>query len=325
VVTLRDDRLGVRQAAARALGAIGGAESERALTEALGHKDAATRVAAADALGQVPVGRHVDALAGALADRDKGVRESAVAALGRLGSPAAIEALIAAFEGSDRELRQAAAAALQAAAWVPADSRQRAIRAVLRNDVAAAEAEGAAAVAPLLVSLGAADPAVRRGAAEALGAIGDARAVGPLVSALGDQDELVRGAAVGALARIGPAAAVAVIAALGGKGAHVRAAASDVIAAVGESRVVQALLGALTVEDILGARRAVDGLQQLLEHAAARVPAADLERIAAQPDLLDTRSGRRGALMSGPVDGDEIRCEDLRRLAAQELARRTQP
>ena len=129
---------------------------------------------------------------------------------------------------------------------------------------------------------------------------------------------------MGALARVGPAAVVAVIAALGGKGALVRAAASDVIAAVGESRVVQALLGALTVEDILGARRAVDGLQQLLEHAAARVPAADLERIAAQPDLLDTRSGRPGAMTSGADDRDEIVCEDLRRLATQALAGRTQ-
>jgi HEAT repeat protein len=128
---------------------------------------------------------------------------------------------------------------------------------------------------------------------------------------------------VRALAAFGPAAAVPVIGALGGKGALVRAAAMDVLTALGETRVVQALLGVLTTDDVLRARRAVDALQQLLEHAASRVPAVDLERIAAQPDLGDAGTGRPGTGSAGVSSRDEISCEDLRRLAMQELARRT--
>jgi HEAT repeat protein len=345
-IALRDDRSSVRQAAAKALGSTGSEEAERALLAAIDHKDAATRVAVAQALGSIASAPSVGALARALGDRDKGVRECAVAALGRIGSAEAIAALVSAFESQDRDVRQAAVAALRASSWTPADSRQRAVHAALNGDVAAAEAEGRAAVGPLVVALGDRDAVARRAAAEALGSIGGTEAVGPLVAALGDHDEQVRGAAGRALVQIGPVAAPAIIGALGEKSALVRAAAGGILAAIGEGRALAPLIdrvthctreGAPTTrplilrsgveaatlygdDDVMGVRGAVETLHAMLEHAAARVPLPDLERIAALRDLAQAQShGDAGARLATP---EEISCEELRRLATLELARR---
>ena len=52
------------------------------------------------------------------------------------------------------------------------------------------------------------DKEVRRGAAEALGKLGDTRAVEPLIEALGDGSEYVRNSAAGALGKLGDTRAV---------------------------------------------------------------------------------------------------------------------
>jgi HEAT repeat protein len=71
-------------------------------------------------------------------------------------------------------------------------------------------------VPALIQALGDSDSAVRRAAAEALGAIGDPQAVPPLIQALRDRSENVRAAAAEALGAIGdPQAVPALIKALG--------------------------------------------------------------------------------------------------------------
>lgn len=64
------------------------------------------------------------------------------------------------------------------------------------------------AVEPLIAAMSDVDERMRRNAAKALGALGDARAFQPLIAALSDADEDVRGSAVSALGMRGDARAV---------------------------------------------------------------------------------------------------------------------
>ncbi len=90
------------------------------------------------------------------------------------------------------------------------------------------------AVAPLIKTLEARDPDMRRSAALALGHIRDGRVVGPLVAALRDPDPEVRRWAVLGLGRIGDLSALpAMIACLRETGESERAAAQQALAMIG--------------------------------------------------------------------------------------------
>ena len=345
---LGDDRSQLRQAAAKALAAIGGDDARTALLPALCHKDPATRVTAVQALGRLGDTRSVGALASALSDREKAVREGAIAALGQLGSSDAAEALLAAYEGADRDVRHAAAEVLRALAWSAATPRQRAFRAVIGGDFAAAVAEGHVAVEPLLIALEDRDGRARRLAADSLGTIGDPRAAGPLVDVLADHDDQVRTAAGQALVRIGPAAAPAVIEGLGAKSGPLRAAASAILASIGEGQAMAPLLSVLTPtraghtgaarpaivrhgqemallhdeEDLVQIRRTVETLRALLAHAAGRVPLPMLELAAGLTDLIEAVHRDARAAGYAPSPPEEVSCAEVRELARQELGRR---
>jgi HEAT repeat protein len=77
------------------------------------------------------------------------------------------------------------------------------------------------------------DWSVRKGAAEALGRLGDARAVEPLVAALWNRDGSVRQAAAEALAKIGRPALEPLVAALRDSDAEVRRAAVEALHELG--------------------------------------------------------------------------------------------
>ena len=106
---------------------------------------------------------------------DVKVRKGAAEALGRAGDPAAVVPLIAAL----------------ADPLVNEDARHALVRLY------------AHAIEPLIAALASGAPAVRAGAASALGAIGDARAVAPLIAALSDSAGDVRCEAVMSLSLIG--------------------------------------------------------------------------------------------------------------------------
>jgi HEAT repeat protein len=131
----------------------------------------------------------VPALAAALEDPDSRLRHNAGIALGRIGKPAA-----------------SAAPALEKALAVPDDEYLTLVCAWALLKVQPDDLKLRARTIPLIAkALGDAEPTVRRGAAEALGALGaDAKVAVPnLQKLLQDPDPSVREAAQAALAKIG--------------------------------------------------------------------------------------------------------------------------
>ncbi len=332
--TLRDDRSSVRQAGAAALARAGGAAAVPSLAEALGHKDPGTRKCAALALGSIDAGDAVAALRQAMTDRDKIVREAAVAALASMGSSAAISGLVAGLQGADRELKGIIAARLKAADWTPDGPAERIVHAALNGRFDEAVAGGPAAVEPLVAALADGDPAARRGAAAALGRLGDPRAAAALVALFKDPDASVRDAAVGAVAAMGPASADAVIDALPDRTATVRTAAAAALSRLGEGRVAGALIARLsagsparhagrelrvvqTRADLDAARQAADALERLLNHAGRALPPDAVRRCAEVADVILIEPGE------APGDSETVDLGRVRTAADAEWKRRT--
>ena len=96
-----DERVGIREAAARLLGAIGGAEAAGRLTQLLGDDDARVRAAAASALGRMHYWQAGTLLAECLRDSRWRVRREAGLALRALGAPGTL-LLRRAVKGDDR-------------------------------------------------------------------------------------------------------------------------------------------------------------------------------------------------------------------------------
>ena len=108
---LRDEKWGIRWAAAWALVKIGDRKAVELLIKALGNWDPGVRWIAAKALGQIGDQRAAEPLIQALRD-EWYVREAAAEALGKIGKPA-VEALIQALRDEDSGVRKAAAWALE--------------------------------------------------------------------------------------------------------------------------------------------------------------------------------------------------------------------
>lgn len=181
-----DDRVRVRQGAARALGLVGGEASAAVpgLTAALADPEAEVRESAAEALGRIGPGAAaaIPSLVAAFADQDPYLAGAAAVALGRIGA-ASVPALTEALGDARESVRWSAAIALGRLGPTAADA------------------------APALVrALADANPAVRVCAATALGTIGPSAmdAVAALTDALSDRDEDVRRAARIAIAGIAP-------------------------------------------------------------------------------------------------------------------------
>ncbi|MBN1868846.1 HEAT repeat domain-containing protein [Candidatus Sumerlaeota bacterium] len=240
---MEDSNIVLRQYAADALGAIGPA-AEPALRDLMAGGDAEARRAAAGGVGiQGPAAASsASELVVALADPDMTVRDSAAWALEKMGGGAA-PALALGLENPDAEIRREAgrllrkigppaAAALQ---WSvdegDAQQRRQAVVALAEmssineesihwlvlesqsEDDSAREAAwqsieqiGRSANSVFLAMLSNADPAIRRGAAEALGRTGPRSApdvTKALVRVVGDDDESVSTSALGAIQAFG--------------------------------------------------------------------------------------------------------------------------
>jgi HEAT repeat protein len=323
----------VRQAAVSALARAAGPAAVPALRRALGHKDPASRRTAAEALANVRDAAAVDALRGALADGDRQVRDAAVRALAAIATPEAVAALVEGLHAGDREMKAAIAAGLASFDWAPRDAVQRAVHATIRGRFADAEAEGPAAVPPLVAALADRDPDRRLGAVAALGRLGVAAAAVPIAALFRDADPRVRDAAADALAAIGPDAADTILEALRDRANTVRAAAARSLSALGEGRVAATLIAGLSAgrpaqhggvdlrlvaarAELDEARHAADALDTLLRHAAATIPVDALRAIAAVTDVILVEAGRV------PDGSDRIDAEELRHAAALELRRR---
>ena len=111
----QEDR--ARQAAAAALGKIGGPQAVEPLISALAGDFAWTSVVAAAALGSIGDARAARPLGRALGTGQRELREQAAKALVKIGAPA-VPVLVAALKNSNEEVRKAAVEALgQIGAW----------------------------------------------------------------------------------------------------------------------------------------------------------------------------------------------------------------
>jgi len=269
IAALQDKVPAVREGAAAALGLIGDARAVEPLIAAIRDDDDSVRYSTALALGQIGDARAVQALIGALGDGDSQVRESARQALAQIGLPA-VEAQVIARQQESGIVARLAVEALDVLGWKAGRDEFGAAywAAKLRNPkhadlwqavVGSLVEIGAPALGPLIAALQDRVPAVREGAAAALGLIGDARAVEPLIAAIRDDDDSVRYSTALALGQIGDARAVqALIGALGDGDSQVRESARQALAQVGLPDVealVEPLIAALKGDDS-GVRRA---------------------------------------------------------------------
>jgi HEAT repeat protein len=190
---LEDSRSEVRRTAIQALADTGQTAALPALIRSVAHKDPETRQAAARALGILADPAAADALAAAVRDSNEGVQLSALASLGRIGGSQAISVLSYALESGRKSLREAASALLVPGALAVNSAADRAALAIAAMDFGRAEAEGAAAVNPLIDALGSRDAGKRLKAAQALGRLQDGKCIAALLRLLKDHDAQVRG------------------------------------------------------------------------------------------------------------------------------------
>ncbi|MCU0632701.1 MAG: HEAT repeat domain-containing protein [Methanolinea sp.] len=177
ILALRHRDAGIQYEAAEALGVLKEPSAVPPLMTALtGDRYSGVRWKAAEALAQIGE-PSVGPLIQALGHPDEDVRWKAAIALGEIGDFRAISPLISLLEDQDRFVQSRAAYALGQF--------------------------GSLGLPPLIVALESGGPDVRRGAALALGKIGDPGAIDPLLVALDDREDSVRSAALEALPSLG--------------------------------------------------------------------------------------------------------------------------
>lgn len=170
------------------------------LVQALRHQSAEVRYQAAWALGILRDPRGVDALGKALEDSDLGVKWKAAEALGSMGD-SAVRTLSAAARCGDDEIRWRATLALGDTGAIDAilpligvlGDRDRYVQ---DRAVIALERFGEQAIGPLAGALFGDDPAIRIGAARALGYMGTVHAIRYVLAALNSNEEMIRSAAI---------------------------------------------------------------------------------------------------------------------------------
>jgi HEAT repeat protein len=225
IKALQHENSGVRSGAARTLGKLKDERAVKPLLFALRDNDRMVRINAAEALGEIQDSLALEPLIRALEDEDWQVRGIAAEALGKFKNPIATQVLMIALDDKAAFVRRKAAWALGEIKdpssiqsliktmgdedfFIPGQSVQALSEKALIQI-------GTPSLEPLIVSMKKDHYRVRRGAAHALGKIGDRRAVGPLIEALRDEHLEVRKNAAQALGEIqDPVAVVPLIVAL---------------------------------------------------------------------------------------------------------------
>ena len=154
------------------------------LVSALKDSDWQVRRNCAKALGQIRDMRAIEPLAALLVDEDSSVRRYSAEALGEISDPRAIEPLVAALKDKSFDAREAVAGALEKIGWQPGKDENGARYWIGKHEWSQCVGFGSLAVEPLIAVVMYDYNYWVRGAAEALGDIGDPRAVEALVAAV---------------------------------------------------------------------------------------------------------------------------------------------
>lgn len=207
IQVLKDDEEDedVRESAAGALGKMGEARAVELLTQALKDKEQHAGRSAKGALGErgKPFPESfVRGFIGTLKSEDRQTRWLAAEALGKQGDARAIEPLIQVLKDENWSVRGRAAESLDELGWRPRGDSEKVHYLIAKREWDAVAGLGQPAIEPLIQALRDKFYFVRRGAAEALGEIGDARAVEPLLETLKNKDYFVRREAAKALGRL---------------------------------------------------------------------------------------------------------------------------
>jgi HEAT repeat protein len=207
---LKDHDVGVRQAAAAALGRLGRREAGDALVLALADESADVRIEAAGALGRMRSAGAVEALCLLVVDPDPWVRAATLEALGAIGAPSAFTAVVGALKAAEPPVVLAAVEAAVAVGGEAAAPHLLPLLASPEPEIVKAAARrlagfgGAPVTAALLPLLGSPDWGVRAAAAEALGRRRAEEARAPLRARLAlEEDEVAREAIRRALEALG--------------------------------------------------------------------------------------------------------------------------
>jgi HEAT repeat protein len=236
IKVLEEYQKGISEAAALALGEIGGKPAEDAL---------------------------VKKLTDPFPTSSKEFRSAAAIALGKIGDAQTAKSLIESYtlarSGRSEILRESilqGLAALGAQAVVPLIASLKSASIDYASQTLAVEALGRIAdpraVEPLIASLksNSTNYLVRISTAEALGKIGDGRAAEPLISLFGYVLDNMRETAFAAVLSIGAPAVGPLIAALSQRNTKVRNNAAQALARIGDPRTVEPLIASLKSNSI---------------------------------------------------------------------------
>jgi HEAT repeat protein len=247
---LKDTDQAVREEAARALGALRTREATDALVETLEDKknNRYVREEAASALGETGDPAAVKPLIASLTDGSRYIREKAAEALGKTGDSSAVEPLTGALDDEVFKVRANAAQALDALGWKPPNDHEKISYAFAKKDWKVLETAGVPAVESLVSALTARDdePDLREQAGRVLERIG-APSVIPLIAVAGDKNARGRREAVKALGAIGDSRALDVlVGALSDDDREVRQTAVKSLSALNDRKALPPLAAALT-------------------------------------------------------------------------------
>lgn len=214
---MRDGDWEVRQAAAIALGQVGGEKAIDLLADGLYDWSLNVASLAARSLADMDDPLVVEKMSQLLAKGNHIKRANAIAVLAMRKQPGAADLLLSLLQDSNSDVRANAAKAF----YLVKDIR---------------------ALAPLTAALSDRDKGVRAGAALALGALAAREAVEPLIKSLADRNEVVRANAAISLGSLGdPRAVDSLIATLRDRYAQIRTNAAEALGAIGDARSATAL------------------------------------------------------------------------------------
>ncbi len=302
IKALQHENSGIRSGTAKTLGKLKDERAVKPLLFALKDKDRMVRMNAAEALGEIQDSLALEPLIKALEDEDWQVRGMAAEALGKIKNPRATQVLMRALDDKTAFVRRKAAWAL--GEIKDPSSIQSLIKTMRDEDVfiqgQSVEALsqkaliqiGTPSVEPLIISMKKDHYRVRRGAAYALGKIGDRRAVGPLMEALKDADFEVRKNAAQSLGEIqDPVAVVPLIMAL--EESALFASAAEALLQIRDPSAIDPLSKLLNSDDKFFRMTAVKGLGGIRDQRAAEklIPVLkdkdSLIRVIAQRSLVE--------------------------------------